>query len=303
MRYAWRRLVVRDGHLTDATRRVLLELESYANPDGSNARPGVRRIAEALASADGYVNEKTVRRALATGVERGFIECVEKGHTGRGRNVADVYRLSFEALPVDIQMSTGDSSTTGHPDVHRSTPTSGHFETTSGHFDPDHRTSECPPTSSLHQFTPPVKSGGRDFAIADRDGPRSRPVPAEGWKLVRSVIPSEHPQAVKTDLALRASTLLKSGTSHETVEAALRLWLTKPHLGPGTLPSLVSEVLKTQQPATPLGPASTKAAGWLAVGNSLTGHTLSTADKRVAQAQQLRALYENEEPHTLKELE
>nr|WP_314143362.1 helix-turn-helix domain-containing protein [uncultured Rhodococcus sp.] len=299
MRYAWRRLVVRDGHLTDATRRVLLELESYANPDGTNARPGVRRIAENLASGDGFVNEKTVRRALATGVERGLIECVEKGHTGRGRNTADVYRLAFESLPPDIQVSTGETSTTGHSDVHRSSATSGHFDMTSGHFTPDHRTPECPPTSSLHQFTTPEKSGGGTFATTDRDAPRSRPVPAEGWKLVRSTIPDTHPQAVRTDLAIRAGALTKSGTPAETVEAALRLWLTKPNLGPGTLPSLVSEVLKTQQPTSNMGPASQKAAGWLAVGHNLA---MSTADKRVAQAQSLRALYENDAPHSPKEL-
>lgn len=102
-------------------------------------------------------------------------------------------------------------------------------------------------------------------------------VPAEGWKLVRSTIPDTHPQAVRTDLAVRAGALTKSGTPPETVEAALRLWLTKPNLGPGVLPSLVSEVLKTQQSATPLG------------------RTMSTADKRVAEAQSLRACLENAE--------
>jgi hypothetical protein len=281
MRYAWRRQVVRDGYLTDATRRVLLELESYANPDGTNARPGVRRIAENLASGDGYVNEKTVRRALAVGVERGLIECVEKGHTGRGRNVADVYRLSFESLPPDIQMSTGEGSTTGHSDVHRSLSTSGHFSTTSGHFTPDHRTPECPPTSSLHQITTPDKSGERTFSNPDRSGPRSKPVPPKGWKLVRSVIPDAHPQAVRTDLAMRAGALLDTGTPAETVEAALRLWLTKPNLGPATLPSLVSEVIKTatpqhRTPTNSVGAASEKALGWLAVGQKLTGQTITT---------------------------
>ena len=138
MRYAWRRMVVRDPHLTDASRRVLLELESYADPDGFNARPGRQLIAENLLTESGHVSEKTVRRALESGIELGFIECTTKGKRGRMRNSADVYRLTFptdsDPRLVDTQMSTIDHSTSGHPDVHQSPSTSGHLETTSGHF-------------------------------------------------------------------------------------------------------------------------------------------------------------------------
>lgn len=108
--------------------------------------------------------------------------------------------------------------------------------------------------------------------------PRGPAVPVDAWKLIRAVIPNEHPQAVKTDLALRAGALIKSGTPEPTVRAALELWLTKPNVGPGILPSLVSEVIRSASPlhAVPdtgqpqLGPASQKAAGWLAVGQNLT---------------------------------
>lgn len=113
---------------------------------------------------------------------------------------------------------------------------------------------------------------------AGEEQPRGPAVPVDAWKLIRSVIPSEHPQAVKTDLALRAGALIKSGTPEPTVKAALELWLTKPNVGPGVLASLVSEVIKTAAPLhavpgtgqTQLGPASQKAAGWLAVGQNLT---------------------------------
>lgn len=112
----------------------------------------------------------------------------------------------------------------------------------------------------------------------EEDEPRSKPVPVEAWKLIRAVIPAAHPQAVRTDLAMRAGALIKSGTPEPTVRAALELWLTKPNVGPGILPSLVSEVIKSASPlhAVPnngqpqLGPASQKAAGWLAVGQNLT---------------------------------
>lgn len=93
-RYAWRRLVVRDPHLTDTTRRVLLELESYANPDGTNAHPGITRLAT-LPTKTGTISERTVRRALTTGLERGYLERTTRGRAGRHRNSADVYRLAF----------------------------------------------------------------------------------------------------------------------------------------------------------------------------------------------------------------
>jgi len=169
MRYAWRRMVVRDPHLTDASRRVLLELESYADPDGYNARPGRLKIAESLLTEDGHVSEKTVRRALTLGVELGFIECTTKGKRGRMRNSADVYCLTFptdsDARLVDTQMSTSHNSSTGHldvhqlhatsghPNVHQSGSTSGHLETTSGHLTP---TSGHPDVHPPVHYTSPL---------------------------------------------------------------------------------------------------------------------------------------------------
>lgn len=112
---------------------------------------------------------------------------------------------------------------------------------------------------------------------AGEEQPRGPAVPVDAWKLIRAVIPAEHPQAVKTDLALRAGALIKSGTPEPTVRAALELWLSKPNVGTGLLPSLVSEVIKSAAPLhvvngsqPQLGPASQKAAGWLAVGQNLT---------------------------------
>jgi hypothetical protein len=120
-------------------------------------------------------------------------------------------------------------------------------------------------------------SSSTHLSTARDEQPRGPAVPVNAWKLVRDVIPNEHPQAVKTDLALRASALMNAGTAEGTVRAALELWITKPNLGPAVLPSLVSEVIKTAAPihAVPngahnLGPASQKAAGWLAVGQNLT---------------------------------
>ncbi|UNN00740.1 helix-turn-helix domain-containing protein [Rhodococcus opacus] len=98
MRYAWRRLVVRDPDLTDATRRVLLELESWADADGTNARPGIMKIATNVRTATGkhrHVSDRTVRSALDDGIERGYIALTFKAPRGRGNRMADVYRLTF----------------------------------------------------------------------------------------------------------------------------------------------------------------------------------------------------------------
>ncbi|AUM18271.1 hypothetical protein CSW53_18115 [Rhodococcus ruber] len=64
-------------------------------------------------------------------------------------------------------------------------------------------------------------------------------------------------------LAMRAGELLKGGTPDTDVRAALELWLTKPNLGPGVLPSLVSEVIRNRSqpaaaaPGTALAPTGT----------------------------------------------
>lgn len=80
-------------------------------------------------------------------------------------------------------------------------------------------------------------------------------VPIDGRRLVRAKISLEHPPAVHTELSIQAAAMLKAGTAPETIEAALDLWLTKPNLGPKTLPSLVSEIIRsrTRPAATPQG--------------------------------------------------
>ncbi|WP_052061924.1 hypothetical protein [Rhodococcoides fascians] len=116
------------------------------------------------------------------------------------------------------------------------------------------------------------------LSTAREEQPRGPAIPVDAWKLIRDIIPSGHPQSVKTDLALRAGALMSSGTPEGTVRAALELWLTKPNAGTGLLANLVSEVIKTANPMTP------------------TDRLMSTADKRVAEAQSLRALFEPTPP-------
>ncbi|WP_052060180.1 hypothetical protein [Rhodococcoides fascians] len=108
-----------------------------------------------------------------------------------------------------------------------------------------------------------------DIDVNVARGPAVDPTP---WKLIRDAIPVEHPQSVKTALALEVKMLLAGGTTHEDVKSALVLWMQKPGLGPRTLPSLVSEVIRTRS-----APARTAAA------------RPSTTDARVAAVQEAKA--------------
>lgn len=87
-----------------------------------------------------------------------------------------------------------------------------------------------------------------------------------GADLVRKIIPDEHPNAIRSMLRIRASELIKAGTPTATVAAALELWLTKPHLGPNVLPSLVSEVIRNRTPV--IGGHDAKVNDYLAFANN-----------------------------------
>jgi len=115
-------------------------------------------------------------------------------------------------------------------------------------------------------------ASSRNVEIASNEQPGPQ-VGIDGWKPVRDLIPPEHPQAVRSGLAIEAATLLAAGTPEADVREALALWLSKPNLGPKTLPSLVSEVIRNR--AGPIagrkGPSKSdaKVAGYLALANSL----------------------------------
>lgn len=116
----------------------------------------------------------------------------------------------------------------------------------------------------------PVSNAGE----VEEQRPTGPAINVEGWKLVRDIIPASHPQATKSMLAQEAGGLILGGTPSDDIRAALELWLTKPNLGPRTLPSLVSEVIRTRDRPHP---TFTRPTG-----------TASTADQRFAQAQALK---------------
>jgi len=87
------------------------------------------------------------------------------------------------------------------------------------------------------------ESSGREEPDEPRGNGRSA---TPGADIVRRVIPDTHPAAVRTELRLQASALIKDGQEPGDVEAALQLWLAKPGVGPRVLPSLLSDVIKAR---------------------------------------------------------
>jgi hypothetical protein len=83
-------------------------------------------------------------------------------------------------------------------------------------------------------------------------GPRVEPT---ANRLVREIISKEHPNATLSELRLQASALINQGQTETDVAEALRLW-TQKNLHPKTLPSLVSDVIKSRDRPPP--PAARK---------------------------------------------
>lgn len=108
------------------------------------------------------------------------------------------------------------------------------------------------PSRSLTQrdISTYVESGSYVPERASDEAPQRPRVGIDGWKLIRDLISAEHPQAVRSGLAIQAGSLLNAGTPDGDVRAALELWLSKPHLGPAILPSLVSEVIRNRSSPT-----------------------------------------------------
>lgn len=239
MRYDWRRMVVRDPHLTEAARRVLLELESWADPDGTNARPGRELMVKNLRTPRGHINEKTVRRALEDGVERGFIERTVKGHGGRGGNVASVYALTFPRASVDAQISTDSSRSVdsqmpsepsengGHSDVHRTRLVGGHLEDVSGHIEqfgghPDVHL-PVPFTSSS---TPDISSHLRNAGAGEQNQsiPKADTTPTYAPDPIANPIAwidNELPGGFRIGERERAKQMLDDGTAYGSIRFSL----------------------------------------------------------------------------------
>lgn len=112
--------------------------------------------------------------------------------------------------------------------------------------------------------------------------PSGPKVPADGWSMVRDVPGLKPmPQATKTALAIQAAQLLHAGSEDRHIRAALDLWLAKPDAGPGLLPHLVADVIKSETTPVRGSAASShdaKVLGYLEAGRRLTGQSRPQSD-------------------------
>lgn len=107
-RFEWERSIrrLRLGH---STKGVALMLATYSDKSGTNAHPGVERLA-----ADLEVDERTVRRHLTRLVDLKLLTKTFEGSSAGRRRLADCYALM---LPHDV-MAIGltDDPATRTPD-------------------------------------------------------------------------------------------------------------------------------------------------------------------------------------------
>jgi hypothetical protein len=258
-RRQWRRYVFGCDGLTLAQRFVLLALETFADfPDGTNARPGRMALAEMCGCG-----ERVVDSALHHGRRLELIEQTERANPKLGR--VAVYRLlsTRTSVQVEADFNSHETSFNSHEDV-ISTRT------------PARATNRDTP---IHNTNKEQHARARVAAVDPLGAEAATP----GAELVQQIIPAEHPDSVRTMLRIKASALINGGTPPDVVADALRLWLTKPKLGPGVLPSLVSEVIKSRNGSpTPDGPTAyeRKTAKNLAVFQQLADHPLTPEIER-----------------------
>jgi hypothetical protein len=195
----------------------------------------------------------------------------QKRHRGRNAPPEAADLLTANGRETDGKPTANGRETDGKP-----TANGRENYTETGSTSVNAALSQCDPARAGADPTRPLTVVTYEAAL--RNEPRARAAVPELFdaqsatpaaELVRAVIPSEHPPAVQTALRLRASELLHNGTPADDVTAALRLWLTKKHLGPNSLASLVSEVIKTRADPTVNGAATTKALGYRQLGAEL----------------------------------
>lgn len=130
--------------------------------------------------------------------------------------------------------------------------------------------------------SPPV-SNTRDVEPFDPHGAASA---TPGADIVMRLVPDELSSATKCGLRLQASALINDGANPTDVKAAVELWLTKTGVGPGVLPSLHADVIKTRNGASRNGTAPTtsttddKGSRWITGTAQLDTHTQTALEAR-----------------------
>jgi hypothetical protein len=243
-RRQWRRNVLRYADLTPAQKLVLLALEGFADyPAGTNARPGI----EALAIACG-LKERVVRLALERGVDLRLIQQTARANPKAGR--AAVYRLlsTGTTMPLENDFNRHETDFNRHESV-----------ISTGTLVPPTNTAPSHYTNNSSSAPAPI----------DLDAAVALDAAITAGQIIKQQIGGRYPKSVRAKLGAQAAQLIIDGTPPDVIAEALQRWDTKPDVGPGILPWLVSDVIKSQN-----------------------GHTTrSTTDERVAQTQALKAKF------------
>ncbi|PZT99469.1 MAG: hypothetical protein DI630_16765 [Gordonia sp. (in: high G+C Gram-positive bacteria)] len=80
---------------------------------------------------------------------------------------------------------------------------------------------------SVHVTSTSHVSNASDPEMPPTDRPSGPPIKPDAARMVREIIPSDQPSAVKSALRIKASEMLVGGTDPEIVRAALHEWMTR----------------------------------------------------------------------------
>lgn len=185
--------------------------------------PAIRAALMATAKADGTPSP------LWIDAGDGAIRFDKWSKWQRTQAEVTAYRDRDAARKRDSRKGTADPSTSGDSKMSARTSDGRSHE----YRDPSTEYRELRTESSDHDPEAATDSNGRGSVAA-----------TPGAQLVNELIPRTHPDAVRTQLRIRASELIRQGHPRTDVAAALELWLRKPSLGPNALPSLLSEAVK-----------------------------------------------------------
>jgi hypothetical protein len=114
--------------------------------------------------------------------------------------------------------------------------------------------------------TPTYTEMAGGVEVAPLPAPADHNIASDAYRLVDECGGRDYPAAVRTSLSMHVNQMLVQGMEREVVLAGVQRWVSKPDAGPGLLPSLVADEIKSRNGvAVPLRGAGKKAADWQAL--------------------------------------
>lgn len=225
---SWRRHVLAHSELTAAQKLVLLALETFADyPAGTNARPGVVRLAETCG-----LKIRVVEGTLTLARQLELIEQTARANPKRGR--AACYRLI--STRTDMHVETVSTRT--------SVQAESGFQPAQNEFQPARNSvstrTSVQPTESEHQVISPISAGALWRARGEAVD-----------EMIESTISVRLPGQTRARLRKNAVELLEELDDPETLAVALTRWGERSDAGPGLLPDLYADVVREFERSDP----------------------------------------------------